>query len=364
MTGRTGDREPGVGVREDLDLGSAITAATELEGTGVVPGTPAEEQPAATPGADEEVVHAAPEEPGAPVEEAVGEATEEVVPGVSPEAESEVEGEGVEAELVLDDEVVQEPEDLTPRAEDGTFEERFTDLDPNTLAPELVPTYKSMQAHFTKKNQANAAKTAELEARMSDYDEFIQDVSSPEGIERLGVELAMRRPDEFQRMLATVQRLSENENERDLYLREQDLATRERSHIRSAKTEQARAAQEIVSYGTNLARQVAKQYAIPFSSVETYLDNAIMVHRHKNEGRIGKNDVKKILGEYVKPYADRKRAQAKAQAKAKAEKAKAKAATVPAGTATPTSQPEPERKFENAADGVDDAIARAIAGLD
>jgi hypothetical protein len=321
------------------------------------------------PKADEEVVQTdETEEVVQPAEEATGEPEKE--PEVSEEEVAAEPEEAVEDELDLEsedeEEVLQdEEEDLTPRDEEGKFTERFSNIDPKTLSPELQVVYKSMQADFTRKSQANAEKAGELEARMADYDEFLQDVSSTEGIVRLGVELAMRRPDDFNAMLEKVQRLSEHENERDLYMREQDLIARERQRERHDKAETARQTQEVVSYATGLARKAANQYGIPFRSVETYLDNAIAIHRSKNQGKVGKDDVKRILGEYVKPYAERKRTEARKKAKAKVDKAAVPAKPRPAsGSAQPTSQPEPKKKFENLDEAVDDAIAREIAGLD
>jgi hypothetical protein len=56
------------------------------------------------------------------------------------------------------------PTDPTPEADAGTTpEESFTNIDPNTLPPELLAQYRHMQSHFTKRTQELSEKSRALE---------------------------------------------------------------------------------------------------------------------------------------------------------------------------------------------------------
>lgn len=60
---------------------------------------------------------------------------------------------------------------VTEQAQGAPAEEQFTDLDPNTLSPELQATYKQLQAAFTKKTQG----VAELKKKAEIYDQLAAD---------------------------------------------------------------------------------------------------------------------------------------------------------------------------------------------
>jgi hypothetical protein len=358
--GRTGERDPGIDVREDATLDEVVLAATERVGDGVIGGTAPRQLEDPVPG--EEVEDPTDVAAAAAAEEAEGEADE--VPLVS-EGEEVVESEEEEVEGEVAEEPeevaeVEEPESLIPRDDEGKYEERFTGVDPSTLSPENQVVYKALQADYTRKRQADAEKSRDLDMRIADYDEFTEEISSDEGVVRLGVELARRRPEVFNKMLEKVQRLQESPEEADLWERSQAVTAREKQAIRADRAEARRSQQEVISKVTGLARSAATEFGIPFESVEAYLDNAIAVHRSRNEGKCSVEDVKGILGDYVKPWKARKVASDKkaaaAKAKTKAKKAKAESKQIPAGSTVPASKPAEKPKYDSVGDAVDAAI--------
>lgn len=356
--GRTGERDGKLDYLEDQALTEAVHAATDRVLSGEEP------QPRQSiADLEDEVVEPTNAVADVEAEEAIEEASDEEVSVVS--EETDVEPVEVDEETAEDEEVVDvtaEDEDgLIPRNEDGTFAERFSGVDPAKLPPELQTVYKSMQADFTRKSQANSEKAAVLEARMSDYNEFLQEVASDDGVVRLGVELYMNRPETFNKMLEQVRSLAEDPREQELWRRETDLMARERARLREERTVEARREREISTRATVLAREAATQYGIPFASIEAYLDNAIVIHRHNNNGKITEENVKAILDDYVKPYAEMKRQSAKAKAKEKAGKARSAQAAgkrTPSGTAAPGSKPPPRPNFNT----IDEAVDAAIFG--
>lgn len=366
----TGERDRSIDLQEDVDLGDAVLNATEQHGKGVIGGVQKDQ-----PAADEQEAELAgdqSEEDGLEVdddEEAAEEADrvsevsdEEAGDGEDDEADAIDEGEDLEDE---DDEVEEEDEeDLTPRDETGRFEKKFTSVDPNKLPAELKPLYKSMQADYTRKGQELSQMRGELESRMAEYQEFVEELGTDDGVIRLGVELAQRRPETFAKMLDMVQRLQEDEREREYWQRDQELRARERRSRLQARQEAARQRQEITTRVTDMARKVARQYGIPFQSLEAYLDNAIAIHRQRNEGRISVRDVEEILQDYVAPYREtavqeqRKRARKKAKQKAKAKSGKPKLPAGSPGSSTSRRRKEPEYG------SLDDAVEKMIFGSD
>lgn len=86
-------------------------------------------------------------------------------------------------------EATQEAPESADKPEAGQEEESFYDLSPNELPEELQPTYKSMQAAFTRKNQELARMRKEAEQAMAFYDAALDPEREAEVLAALGYEL-------------------------------------------------------------------------------------------------------------------------------------------------------------------------------
>jgi hypothetical protein len=138
----------------------------------------------------------------------------------------------------------------TDEPEDESFLPKF-DRKKIEANPELNAAYKHMQAAFTKKQQEVSQERKEVQVQRAELQAFVDELSTDEGAEDLLVQVALNRPDVFNRAVERASELSDDPDELKKYERGQDLKRREseisrRERLRELE-EQERRANEIES---------------------------------------------------------------------------------------------------------------------
>jgi chemotaxis protein histidine kinase CheA len=225
-------------------------------------------------------------------------------------------------------------------------EESFTSLDPEKLPDEVKPFYKSLQAAFTKKRQADAEKVKEMEERLqtaSKAQKTVEEVNALIKRAREGDESAFRQ---LMQMDAQ-QQMSEEERIRQVVQQE-----REEAFYKEAQSEYPKLDRRLddtsPSYDPMMDRWLRAQLA---ESLDTHWDKegTSLGFDYKAEG-------KSLIGKWDKYLVDKNTAYLKKQsemAKKKSEESKKKSPK------TSKAEASPNRKMS-----LDEAVDAAIESVE
>lgn len=128
-----------------------------------------------------------------------------------------------------------EEEDDDPAESDEELEDFLPEFDRKEIEkdPELKKAYKHMQAAFTRARQRDAEAAREsqrqLEILQREVESFKAQLQDDAGAEEFLVQVALARPEVFERAYEQAVRLAEDEGARDLFTREQRVKAAERA---------------------------------------------------------------------------------------------------------------------------------------
>lgn len=255
----------------------------------------------------------------------------------------------------------EEPEEGEEEAEDEveeTSEEREDDdflppFDRKEIEkhPELRKAYKHMRAAFTRKMQELGEKARRADFLEREFMEFQARLRDDKGAEEFLVQVALARPEVFERAYERAVRLAENEEERNLFIREQQLRHKEReAELRRMEMEaqriQARA-QEITATITRLG----KAAGLVGDDLEL-VERLVVAKINENRAKTGKADVtdeeiqeavdtaRRLLQRREGTLAKKLQKERDAKVKALAAKAKEKRPAPPRATKSPGVKPK------------------------
>lgn len=298
------DQSPG-GIAQEQRIDNALQAATDKHFEDMPPAeigldeqVPAKESGTDIQG-DEVAKDPAGETDEVPVDnEGDDDVTGDVEGEVEGELEAEADPEGTPAEPEED------PDDLTPRNEDGTFQERFSSVDPNSLPEEVKPIYKSLQADYTRKTQAAAEERRKSQETMAEVAELEERLGSTEGLADFLVEAALADKDAWAKAIETVDRLSHDERERDYYERDHALKRREGERRTETRRQQAADRQAVISSTIVKIQAVETELGIPYDSIEQVV-LATITSLQQDGKRVSDADIDRAISAFADPIRKR-----------------------------------------------------------
>jgi hypothetical protein len=236
--------------------------------------------------------------------------------------------------------------------------------------------YKAMQSAFTKKTQETAAIRREAEAVQQEFDEFLQEISSEEGAADFMVRVALSRPEAFQAAQDRITEMTDDDNERRVYERDQKLKAREKELERKERMEQIQARHGRVEEVEKMTARLARQAGMDQTEVaiaEQYVANRILLNRAGGRDDISDHEVAeavKLAAQHLGREKERVRKSTEREIRQRqAEQVKRKA-TAPKRPAAPKSSTAPAarsmKRNPTAPAGVDptDFAIDKLLGLD
>jgi len=293
-------------------------------------------------------------------EDEVGGNEEDVEEVDEPEADDDLE-DGNETEG--DESEDETPEDEDSEATKSELFSKFSKKDMETIEanPSLKRAYKSMVSDYTQKTQEVAALRKESEAvKMEaesfkeDYNKFGEMLQSDEGMEKFLVDIALARSEVFDRAMEKAAELSENEGQKNTYLREKELEEREQKLRQEEDKRSKLSAQQRIEQIVSLTKDLATKSGMTGAEIRTaeqYVANRILENRLIGKGDVTDEDVQRAVADAAKDVEEtraavRRRVEQELRKKnlsAQQKKARDAKRPAPPRAGAPLDTPTPER---------------------
>jgi hypothetical protein len=221
------------------------------------------------------------------------------------ETDSEDEGDDTDSEDDGDDDLDDDGEDEEESPDEDT--DALPEFDRDKFLkkhPELEPAYKHMQAHFTKKNMEAARVKKEAESYKQEYESFANKLADDNGMSEFLVQVALHRPEIFDKAYEEAVSLNDDEDKKSTYLKDRELSEREQKLQRQEEDRLRQAQEARIMEVVDLTRSVAKKYSLTGPEIEVaeqFVANRIHENRAAGNADISDKEVR----EAVKLAADR-----------------------------------------------------------
>ena len=182
-----------------------------------------------------------------------------------------------------------EEEKTAPAGADDDF---LPEFDRKTIEsdPRLRAAYAHMRAAFTRKMQELGEKARRAEYLEREFREFEAQLRDEKGAEEFLVQVALARPEVFERAYERAARLAENPQERELFEREQRLREQERL---AQRREQEHLVERIRARAEEISRTIArfgKEEGLEGEDFDL-VERLVVEKIHENRVRTGISDV-------------------------------------------------------------------------